>query len=36
MSQQESGRRAQAEEVDRLTTQLEALKKEELEYKQKV
>ena len=36
LSQQESSKRAQGEELERLRVQLETLKKEEREYKQKV
>ena len=36
LSQQESSKRAQGEELERLKIQLEDLKKEEREYKQKV
>ena len=36
LSQQDSGKRAQGEELDKLRVQLETLKKEEREYRQKV
>ena len=36
LSQQESSKRAQGEELEKLRVQLETLKKEEREYKQRV